>query len=263
MISQVLRRCLGRVTLRALCTGVLLSIAATSAGAQDLTLFAAASLREALTEIVAHYDASARTKTRVSFASSAALAQQIEQGAPADIYISADVAWMDHLASRKLIDAASRVDLLRNRLVLVAAADSALQLRIGKGFELARALGGARLAIAHPDSVPAGRYARAALAHLAVWQSVSDRLARTDNVRAALALVARGEAPLGIVYATDAKAEPKVRVIDVFPQAAHPPIVYPAALVAGARATGAPGLLRFLQSAEARATWLKHGFLAR
>lgn len=228
--------------------------------AQQPTVFAAASLRDALGEIVERFDRGAATRTRVSYASSAALAQQIAHGAPADIFISADREWMDFAAARGMVKKGEAVDLLRNRLVLIAPARAAQSLKIDHGFALAAALGGARLAIAHPDSVPAGRYGKAALTSLGVWNSVSDRLARTDNVRATLALVARGEAPLGIVYATDAKVEPKVRVVDVFPERTHPPIVYPAALIADSRVPAARNLFEYLGGADARGIWQKHGF---
>jgi molybdate transport system substrate-binding protein len=167
---------------------------------------------------------------------------------------------MEFVISRGAVQKTTVRNLLGSRLVLVAPATRPIALKIAPGFALAAALGNGRLAIAHPDSVPAGRYAKAALTSLGVWNSVSDHLARADNVRSALALVARGEAPLGIVYSTDAQAEPTVRVVDVFPARSHPPIVYPAALVAGARTPAASSLFRYLASNDARAIWQKHGF---
>jgi molybdate transport system substrate-binding protein len=230
------------------------------AQAQDLTVFAAASLKEALDEAEQQFQRANGQKVVVSYAASPALAKQIENGAPADVFISADPGWMDYLAKRQLINTATRTNLLRNRLVLIAPADSRLTARIVPGFPLAKLLGGGRLAVADPDSVPAGKYARAALEKLGVWASVEPRLARGDNVRAALNFVARGETPLGIVYQTDAYAEKKVKVVAQFPADTHPPIIYPAALTAGARHAAAPAFLAFLKSKAARAVFEKYGF---
>ena len=187
------------------------------------------------------------------------LARQIEAGAHADLYISADVEWMSYLQSRRLIDAASRRDLLGNSLVLIAPADSPLRLAIAPHFSLLRALAGGRLAMGDPDSVPAGRYARTALARLGLWPALSGHLALTDNVRSALAFVARGEAPLGIVYQTDARSDPRVRILDTFPATLHAPIVYPVALTTGAQAD-ARALLDFLRGAAAAKIFRKYGF---
>ncbi len=229
--------------------------------AADLTVFAAASLKEALDEQVRDFEPAAARKIVVSYAASSALAKQIEAGAPADLFISADEEWMDYLSEHGLVSRASRVDLLRNRLVLIAPAASGVVTRIAPDFPLAALLGGGRLAIADPDHVPAGRYAKSALESLGVWVDVSQRVARTENVRAALALVSRREAPLGIVYRTDAIADPSVRTVAEFPASAHAPIIYPAALTAHASSPLAARFLASLQSRRARAVWEKHGFL--
>ncbi|TLZ14712.1 MAG: molybdate ABC transporter substrate-binding protein, partial [Gammaproteobacteria bacterium] len=197
--------------------------AATEPARRELLVFAAASLSDALEEVGRAFTAATGVRVAASYAASSVLAKQIEAGAPADAFFSADVAWVDYLEKRGLIQPSSRRDVLRNTLVLIAPADSTLRLRIAPGFDLAGALKGGRLAIADPDSVPAGEYARAALTRLGVWSRVSDRAVRGENVRAALAYVARGEAPLGIVYRTDAQAERRVRVVDVFPEDSHPP----------------------------------------
>jgi molybdate transport system substrate-binding protein len=239
-----------------LCAGALSSAAA----AQNVTVFAAASLKEALDEVARAYEKRSGARVSVSYLGSATLARQIEKGAPADIFISADLDWMSYLEQRRLLRTGSRVNLLSNSLVLVAPAASNVTLAIGPKFPLAAALAGSRLAMADPDSVPAGRYGRAALEALGVWSEIASRVARAENVRAALALVARGEAPLGIVYRTDARVEPRVRVVGEFAAALHPAIVYPAAIVAGSRSTGAAPLLAFLRSAEARAAWERYGF---
>jgi molybdate transport system substrate-binding protein len=227
----------------------------------QVTVFAAASLKNALDEVAAKFTASSGSRVALSYAASSAIARQVEQGAPADIYVSADSDWMDYLAKRNLIVAASRRDLLTNHLALIAPADSAVRLRVGPGMPLAQALGPAgRLAVAGPE-VPAGRYARASLAVLGVADSVKDRLAPAENVRAALAFVARKESPLGIVYDTDAKAEPRVRIVGLFPDASHPPIVYPAALVAASRNPQAATFLRFLKGPRAAAVFRRNGFI--
>ncbi len=227
-----------------------------------LTVFAAASLTEALQAAGAAYSARTAVPVRFSFASSAAIARQLEAGAPADIFISADAEWMDYAQRHGLIAPATRATVARGRLALIAPAGSAIRLRIGRGMPLAAGLGQAgRLAIGDPDAVPAGRYARAALQTLGAWNGVADRLARAENVRVALAYVARGEAPLGIVYETDARAEPRVRVIGIFPQSSHPPIVYPIALTRRA-SPAASGFLAFLRGAPGQAIFRRFGFLA-
>lgn len=244
----------------ALCLAWSLGASPSFGGEKPVTVFAAASLKNALDEVGTVYAARTGGAARFAYASSPAIARQIEQGAPADVYISADGDWMDYLAGKGLIVLSSRRDLLSNRLALIAPAGSAVSLKIGKGLPLARALGAGRLAVAGPD-VPAGRYARAALTHLGVWTSVSGRLAQAENVRAALQYVARGESPLGVVYDTDARVEPRVRIVGLFPQASHPRIVYPAALVAGSNSPQAAGFLSFLSGPEAGAVFRKHGFV--
>lgn len=232
-----------------------------AAQARDgVAIYAAASLKDALDRLLTTREKQTNVTVKVVYAASSTLARQIERGAPADIFISADTAWMDYLAQRKILRDGSRVNLLTNRLVLIATAGHASDLAIGAKFPLTAALGNDRLAMADPDSVPAGKYGRAALQALGVWHEVSRKIAPTENVRAALALVARGEAPFGIVYASDAIAEPKVRVQGEFPAQSHAPIIYPAAIIAESRSSEAAALLHFLRSAQARAVWRTHGF---
>jgi molybdate transport system substrate-binding protein len=234
------------------------SVAAASAA--DLTVFAAASLKESLDEQAKRFAARTGNKVVVAYGASNALAKQIESAAPADIFIAADVDWMDYVAARGLIFPNSRVDLLRNALVLIAPRGSPASLTIGGSFALAAALGTQKLAMGNPDSVPAGKYGKAALERLGVWSSVEKSVARTENVRAALALVSRGEAPFGIVYATDAKADKGVRIVDAFPANSHPPIVYPAAILASAKSLAAQPFLDYLRGAAARPVWENYGF---
>lgn len=231
-----------------------------SARAADLTVFAAASLKEALDEQVSRFEADAGSKIVVSYGASSALAKQIEAGAPADVILSADIDWIDYLDARKLLRQGTRINLLGNRLVLVAPADSHPSLHIAPGFGLAAALAGGRLAMANPDSVPAGKYGREALQSLRVWPGIEPHIARTENVRAGLLLVARGEAPFGIVYATDALAERRVRIVDTFPENTHAPIVYPVAIVAASRSPYAQRFVDSLASPAARPVWARHGF---
>ena len=243
--------------LRVLACLLLLPFAAGPArAAAPVLVFAAASLRDALDAAVAAYPAGG---VNVSYAGSSTLAKQIEAGAPAELFISADTDWMDYLAQRARIDATSRVTLLGNDLVLIAAPSFAGDLAVAPGFPLAAALGTGLLSVAATDSVPAGRYARAALQSLGVWDSVASKLAQSDNVRTALQFVARGETPLGIVYATDARVEPAVRVLGTFPQDSHPPILYPAALIPGA-SPDARAFLDFLATAPARKIFEAAGF---
>ena len=231
------------------------------AQAQQLTVLAAASLKNALDEVSRQYRLPQGEKISISYAGSSALARQIENGAPAGIFISADLDWMDYLAKRDLIKSGSRVNLLRNELVLIAPAGSVAKVEIRPGFPLAVLLGNDRLAMADPDHVPAGKYGKAALENLGVWPSVAGKIARAENVRAALNFVSRGEAPLGIVYRTDAAADGRVRIVAVFPAAAHPPIVYPAALLKGAKGPGAAQFFDFLRSSQAMDIFRKHGFM--
>src|ERR1022692_1186819 len=204
-----------------------------------IVVFAAASLTNVLQELGDGFTRETNIPVKFSFAASSALARQIENGAPADIFFSADIEWMDYLQTRSLIDRPSRHDVVGNRLVLVAPAASLIQLTFGPNFALAAALGKGRLATGDPDAVPVGRYAKTALTNLGVWNDVEARMVRADSVRAALSFVDRGEVPLGIVYETDALIDKNVRVVDVFPANSHPPIVYPIALTAKPKADAA------------------------
>lgn len=239
------------------------ALASSMAAAAPPTIFAAASLEPALDQM-AHDGALGSPAPRLVYAASSALARQIESGAPADIFISADLAWMDDVEQHHLVVPGTRVTLLRNSLVLVAPAASTTALKIVPGFDLAAALGSDRLAMANPDSVPAGKYGKSALEALGVWPSIEKKVARADNVRAALALVSRGEAPYGIVYSTDALADKGVRIVGTFPANTHPPIVYPAALLIASHAPAAKSLLDYLKTPAAGTIWEKYGFgLAR
>lgn len=238
----------------------LATLAALPAAAADVTVFAAASLKTALDEVTAAWTAATGKEATVSYAASSALAKQIEEGAPADVFISADVPWMDYLSERALVRKDSIVRLLGNRLVLVAPAGSDATLGIGQGFDLLAALGDGRLAMGQVDSVPAGKYGKQALTALGVWDEVSGHVAQAENVRAALALVATGEAPFGIVYETDANAEKAVRVIDVFPEDSHAPIVYPAAITTEATSAEASAFMEFLRGEEAARLFEAQGF---
>jgi molybdate transport system substrate-binding protein len=225
------------------------------------TLFAAASTTEAVTAVAATFAATGHSTLRPVFAASSTLAQQIVRGAPADLYLSANGAWMDFLAARGAIDAESRIDLLSNRLVLIAPAESPLSLSIAPGFDLAGALGDRRLAMGEPSHVPAGTYAKTALQTLGVWPQIEPKAAYMADVRAALALVERREAAAGIVYATDAAASRKVRIVDTFPADSHPPITYPLAIIAGRRNPDTIELYEYLRSADAQAIFRAHGFV--
>ena len=236
------------------------AVAEPSRGGQIL-LFAAASTAEAVDAVSALYTRRGGARARTVYAASSALARQIANGAPAEIFLSANRKWMDWLAARGRIVVASRRKLFTNRLVLVVPRGSSLKFRIRPGFPLARRLGGGRLALADPDHVPAGLYARQALVSLGVWDTVGRRAARTRDVRGALALVERGEAPAGIVYATDARISKKVRVAGVFPRTAHAPIAYTAALVKGRDSPAARAFHAFLVSRPALDVFASHGFL--
>jgi molybdate transport system substrate-binding protein len=226
-------------------------------------VLAAASLQESLQAAAQAWTAKGHAPPVISFAASSALARQIEAGAPADLFLSADEDWMDYLAQRRLLRPGTRVDLLTNDIVLVAPGASPVRLTAARGFPLARALGTGRLAMADPDSVPAGKYGREALSALGVWPQVAPRVARAENVRAALALVARGEAPLGVVYATDARAEPAVRVVTVFPAGSHRPVAYPLAVLARSANPEGEAFRRFLRGPEAGAIFRRYGFGVR
>ncbi|MAY86847.1 MAG: molybdate ABC transporter substrate-binding protein [Pseudooceanicola sp.] len=223
----------------------------------DVTVFAAASLKTALDNIV---EVSGQPGVAVSYAGSSALARQIEHGAPAQVFISANTAWMDHVEDAGLIAPGTRHDLLTNRLALIAAPGNDVVLPIGPDMDLASALNGGRLAMALVDAVPAGIYGKAALTALGQWDRVQPQVAQADNVRAALRLVALGEAPLGLVYATDAVAEPRVRVVGLFDTALHPAIVYPAALIKGGDTPEARAFLEYLSTDTARAIFKANGF---
>jgi molybdate transport system substrate-binding protein len=225
----------------------------------DIVVFGAASLTNVLQELGDAFTGQTSIPIKFSFAASSALAKQIESGAPADLFFSADVDWMDYLQSRTLIRAGSRHDVVGNRLVLIAPADSTMALKIAPRFALAAALGTGRLATGDPDSVPVGRYARESLTRLSVWDAVQARLVRADSVRAALAFVDRGEAALGIVYETDALIDKKVRIVDIFPDGSHAPIVYPMALTLSAKPSAAK-FADFLRSPAAAETFEKYGF---
>ncbi|HEY4136647.1 MAG TPA: molybdate ABC transporter substrate-binding protein [Alphaproteobacteria bacterium] len=231
-----------------------------AAQSKDVLVFAAASMKNALDDIAKQWQAETGKSVKVSYGGSSALAKQIEQGAPADLFISADTDWMKYVADKNLIKADTRVDMLGNRIVLVAGKDDKSTLKIAPGFKLSDAVGTGKLAMANVDSVPAGKYGKAALEKLGVWDSVSGKVAQSDDVRAALALVSRGEAPFGIVYATDAAADPGVRVVDTFPLDTHPPIIYPAAVLAGSTNADANAFLTYMRSAKAKPLFEKQGF---
>jgi molybdate transport system substrate-binding protein len=235
---------------------------ATTAAAQGapLLVFAAASMKNALDDADALFERQKGMKVVASYAASSALAKQIEAGAPADIFISADLDWMDYVEQRKLIRPGTRANLLGNKIVLIAPTGSTLRLTIAPNFPLAQALGDGRLAMADPASVPAGKYGKAALEALGVWSAVAGKIAPAENVRTTLLLVSRGETPLGIVYQTDAAADPSVKILAGFPANTHPPIVYPVALLQSSSNPAAADYLAFLKSAAARPSFEKQGF---
>ena len=239
---------------------VVAGVPAAAAEPARVVVFAAASMTDAMTALTERFNDRAIAPAVPSFAASSTLARQIESGAPADVFVSANRRWMDYLEERGWIDGASRCDLMRNSLVIVAPDDSAFDAQIAPGFALAEALGERRLAIADPDHVPAGLYGRQALEALGAWRAVEDRLVRTADVRAALALVARGEVAAAIVYATDAEISDHVRIVDTFPAASHDAIVYPAARLAGANGAAAAAFFDFLVSAEGRSLLAGFGF---
>jgi molybdate transport system substrate-binding protein len=228
--------------------------------AADVVVFAAASLKNALDDAAQTYHSQGGAAAKISYAASSALAKQIENGAPADIFISADLAWMDYVQKRNLIQPATRKNLLGNRLVLVAPAGSGAKIDIKPGFDLVGLLHGGRLAMADPASVPAGKYGRAALQKLGIWNAVEPHVAGAENVRAALLFVDRKETPLGIVYATDAASDPKVEIAGAFPENTHPPIIYPIALTASSNNPDAAKYLQFLESPAAKPAFKKQGF---
>jgi molybdate transport system substrate-binding protein len=233
---------------------------AQAASAAPPLVLAAASLQESLNAAADAWAKTGHERPTLSFAGSSALARQIAAGAPADLFVSADIPWMDYVEQRKLITPGTRVDLLTNQLVLIAPAGGTRPMPIRRGFPLAIALGRERLAMADPDAVPAGLYGREALTKLGVWNAVSPKVARAENVRAALALVESGETPYGIVYLTDAMASQQVKVVGTFPEDSHAPIVYPAALLATAKSADAAPFLRFLASRPAKLIFHQYGF---
>jgi len=243
------------------CLTVVLFGGAFGAVAQEkVTVFAAASLKNALDAVNTACEADVGEGATVSYAASSALAKQIEEGAPADIFMSADLDWMKYLSDKNLIKADTEVKLLGNRIVLVAPADSTEEAKIENGFDLAGVLGDGKLAMGDVKAVPAGKYGKAALESLGVWAAVEGSVAQAENVRAALKLVSTGEAPLGIVYQTDANAEPGVKVIGTFPEDSHPPIIYPVAQTAGSKDGETPAFLKCLQSAKAKELFETQGF---
>jgi molybdate transport system substrate-binding protein len=245
--------------LAAFALGAVATASPMGAHAERVVVFAAASLKNALDAIADKWHEASGNRATISYAASSTLAKQIENGAPAGLFISADTDWMDYLQKRDLIDAKSRVDLLGNRLVLIAPTDHAPEVTIAPGFPLAKLLGDGRLAMADPAAVPAGMYGKAALTKLGVWPTVADHLAVAENVRAALLLVARDDAPLGIVYRTDAAVEPAVKIIATFPSDSHPPIVYPMALTRMAQPDSA-AFAAYLRGPAAGALFAAHGF---
>jgi molybdate transport system substrate-binding protein len=259
-MRAVTRRAFLRALVAALAIGAAILPLETNAEDKGPVVFAAASLKNALDAVNEAWQKETGRQAIISYAASSALAKQIEQGAPADVFISADEDWMNYLATRKLIRPDTRFDLLGNTLVLIAPTDSALSAKIEHGFPLASLLGGGRLAMGEVQSVPAGKYGKAALTTLGVWDKVKDRLAQAENVRAALALVSRAEVPLGIVYATDAKSDPNVKIVGTFPADTHPPIIYPAAATASSTSPDAVAFLTMLKSPAADRVFEEKGF---
>jgi molybdate transport system substrate-binding protein len=236
-------------------------LSATPSAAQEkVVVFAAASLKNALDAVNAACESDVGEQATISYAASSALAKQIEEGAPADIFISADLDWMKYLSDKKLIRTNTEVKLLGNRIVLVAPADSKVAATIAPSFDLASLIGDSRLAMGDVKAVPAGKYGKAALEKLGVWASVEGKVAQAENVRAALKFVSTGEAALGIVYQTDANAEPGVKVVGTFPEDTHPPIIYPVAQTENSKNDDAPAFLKCLQSAKAKPLFEEHGF---
>ena len=239
----------------------LLALGSCSSGVTKApVVLAAASLQEALDAAADAWSREGHARPVISFAASSALARQVEAGAPADLFISADEEWMNAIAAKGALRPGTRATFLYNDLVLIAPAASPVKLAIGRDFPLARALGNGRLAMADPDAVPAGRYGKEALTRLGVWPSVQGKVVRAENVRAALKLVEIGEAPLGIVYRTDALADPRVRIVGTFPAASHAPISYPIARLKASTSADAEGFERFLLSGEGKAVFRPFGF---
>jgi molybdate transport system substrate-binding protein len=241
---------------------ILASASLSPAAAEDrtITVFAAASMKNALDDVDAAFTARTGVKVVASYAASSALAKQIEQGAPADVFVSADTDWMDYAASRKTINEPTRINLLGNSIVLIAPKDSKIDdVTIAKGFDLAKLAGDGRIATGDVRAVPVGKYAKAALTSLGAWPAAEPKFAMAESVRAALTLVARGEAVLGIVYATDAKVEPGVKIVGTFPAESHPAIIYPVAATTTAK-PAANDYLAFLRSTAAKTIFERYGF---
>ncbi len=241
-----------------LCLGAA-AVAVAADEPKPVLVFAASSLTNVVDELGQAFTARTKVPLKASYAASSVLAKQIEAGAPADVFFSADTDWVDYVDQRKLLKPGTRHNVVSNRLVLIAPLDSSLQVKIAPHLDLAGALGEGKLATGDPDSVPVGKYAKAALEKLGAWDAVSSHLVRAENVRAALAFVARGEAAAGIVYETDAKAESRVKVIGVFPEDSHPPITYPIALTTGASAAAAK-FAAYVRSADGAKIFSKYGF---
>lgn len=244
----------------ALILALALAFSSIPAQAKDVVVFAAASLKNALDDAASAWMRQTGKKAAISYAASSALAKQIESGAPADIFFSADLDWMNHAASRELVRLETRVDLLGNSLTLIARKDAAMHVVLQPGLDLSATLGDGRLAIGQVNAVPAGKYGKTALEKLGAWDGVKDKLAQTENVRAALLLVSRGEAPLGIVYETDALSDPNVAIVATFPENTHPPIVYPVALTKSAINPDASSFLDYLRSSQVRPFFERQGF---
>ncbi|MFZ1102613.1 MAG: molybdate ABC transporter substrate-binding protein [Hyphomicrobiaceae bacterium] len=255
---KIIGRMLALAAAAALAWGVTHPTPAQAQGG-NLVVFAAASLKNALDAVHAQWQKETGKSARISYAATSALARQIEQGAPAQLFISADIRWMDYVEKKDLIRKATRSNLLGNRIVLIAPKDKAKAVDIKPGFDLAKAIGDGRLAMANVEAVPAGRYGKASLEKLGVWASVSAKLAQAENVRAALLLVSRDEAPAGIVYQTDAASDKGVTIIGTFPQDTHPPIIYPIALTRSA-GTDAAAFLAYIKSARAKPLFEAQGF---
>ena len=251
----MLKRFLGAVA------GLAFGLSAMAAQADEVFVFAAASLTNALNEVGQSFTAKTGHTVKASYAASSALARQVEQGSPANVFASADLKWMDYLSERKLVNPSTRFNLLGNTLVLVAPADSKLgKVELTPATDVAALAGDGRIATGNPDSVPVGLYFKQAMERAGQWQNVAAKVASADSVRAALAFVERGEAPLGVVYATDAAVSSKVKVVGTFPDTMHDPIVYPFALVAGGETPAARALLDHIRTPEAKGVFAKYGF---
>jgi molybdate transport system substrate-binding protein len=260
-------KCLSNLKMVAMVCSIMLLMGVSGtvlATTETLTVFAAASTTNAVTEIGGIFSQRNHLSFRPSFASSSTLAKQIENGAPADVYISANMKWMNYLEEKQMIETGTRIDLLSNRLVLIVPADSSVnRIQIAPGFDLLKIVGDSRLSMGDPNHVPAGIYGKQALKRLGVWVTVERHVARSKDVRAALALVERGEAPVGLVYATDSEITEKVKVAGTFPQTSHTPIIYPVAVVAGRRSPATDRFMALLRSPKARVVFEKYGFLVR